>query len=80
VVRTCRDTSSIVVTVPKAKRDLLQQSLYLERDKAALLDELARTTLIPKAVLLRKAVDALLEVNGLLSKPKRIMRRPTTVQ
>jgi hypothetical protein len=61
---------------------LLQQSIYLERDKAALLDQLAQTTLIPKAVLLRKAVDALLEVNGLLPKPRppRAMRRPTTVQ
>jgi hypothetical protein len=65
----------------KAKRELLQQSIYLERDKAALLDQLAQTTLIPKAVLLRKAVDALLEVNGLLPKPRpRAMRRPTTVQ
>jgi Ribbon-helix-helix domain len=69
------------VHVPKAKRDLLQQSIYLERDKAVLLDQLAQTTLIPKAVLLRKAVDALLEVNGLLSKPRqRPMKRPTTVQ
>jgi hypothetical protein len=65
----------------KAKRELLQQSIYLERDKAALLDQLAKTTLIPKAVLLRKAVDALLEVNGLLGKTQpRPMRRPTTVQ
>jgi predicted DNA-binding protein len=67
--------------VAKAKRELLQQSIYLEREKAALLDQLAKTTLIPKAVLLRKAVDALLEVNGLLAKPRpRPMRRPTTVQ
>jgi hypothetical protein len=65
----------------KAKRELLQQSIYLERDKAALLDQLAKTTLIPKAVLLRKAVDALLEVNGLLPKAQpRPMRRSTTVQ
>jgi hypothetical protein len=67
--------------VAKAKRELLQQSIYLERDKAALLDQLAQTTLIPKAVLLRKAVDALLEINGLLSKPApRAMKRTTTVQ
>jgi hypothetical protein len=47
--------------------------------KAALLDTLAETTLIPKAVLLRKAVDALLEVNGLLPKPRHLptKRRPT---
>jgi Ribbon-helix-helix domain len=78
-MRTSRDASSIVPSVARAKRELLQQSIYLEPDKAALLDQLSRSTLIPKAVLLRKAVDALLEVNGLLPKP-RAMRRPTTVQ
>jgi hypothetical protein len=65
----------------KAKRDLLQQSIYLEPAKAALLDQLSETTLIPKAVLLRKAVDALLEINGLLSKPRRPTgKRPPTMQ
>jgi hypothetical protein len=65
----------------KARRGLLQQSIYLEPEKAALLDTLARTTLIAKAVLLRKAVDALLEVNGLLPKPRRATtRRHPTVQ
>lgn len=65
----------------KAKRNLLQQSIYLEPEKAALLDTLAETTLIPKAVLLRKAVDALLEVNGLLPKPRAVAaKRPPTVQ
>jgi hypothetical protein len=65
----------------RAKRDLLQQSIYLERDKAQLLDQLAATTLIPKAVLLRKAVDALLEVNGLLPKPRRLTsKRPLMMQ
>jgi hypothetical protein len=65
--------------VARAKRHLLQQSIYLEAMKAALLDTLAETTLIPKAVLLRKAVDALLEVNGLLPKPRHLptKRRPT---
>jgi hypothetical protein len=67
--------------VGNAKRDLLQQSIYLEPEKAALLDQLSETTLIPKAVLLRKAVDALLEVNGLLPKPRRpTTRRPPTMQ
>jgi hypothetical protein len=67
--------------VARAKRDLLQQSIYLEPDKAALLATLSQTTLIPKAVLLRKAVDALLEVNGLLPKPRRVTgKRPPTVQ
>jgi Ribbon-helix-helix domain len=67
--------------VAKARRNLVQQSIYLETEKAALLQQLAETTLIPKAVLLRKAVDALLEVNGLLPKPRRpIAKRPLTVQ
>jgi len=67
--------------VAKAKRDLVQQSIYLEPEKAALLATLSHTTLIPKAVLLRKAVDALLEVNGLLVKPRRLpTKRSPTVQ
>jgi Ribbon-helix-helix domain len=65
----------------QARRNLVQQSIYLEPEKSALLAQLASTTLIPKAVLLRKAVDALLEVNGLLPKPRRaIAKRPQTVQ
>jgi len=36
------------------------QSLYLEPDKAELLDGLAAESRIPKAVLLREAVDDLL--------------------
>lgn len=67
--------------VAKAGRTLLQQSIYLEPEKARLLGQLSQTTLIPKAVLLRKAVDALLEVNGLLAKPRRpIAKRPLMVQ
>ena len=67
--------------VARTKRELVQQSIYLEPEKAALLATLSQTTLIPKAVLLRKAVDALLEVNGLLSKPRRMgTKRPVTVQ
>ena len=65
----------------RAKRDLVQQSIYLEPEKAALLATLSESSLIPKAVLLRKAVDALLEVNGLLPKPRRLpTKRPPTVQ
>jgi len=41
-------------------RKLHQQPIYLEPDKAALLDELAAETRVPKAVLLREAVDDLL--------------------
>jgi hypothetical protein len=67
--------------VARTKRDLLQQSIYLEPKKAALLATLSQSTLIPKAVLLRKAVDALLEVNGLLPKPRRLpTKRPPTMQ
>jgi hypothetical protein len=47
------------------------QSLYLEKDKAALLDELAEETRIPKAVLLREAVDDLLIKYKKLKVPKR---------
>lgn len=37
-----------------------QQAIYLDHDKAKLLDELAAETRIAKAVLLRDAVDLLL--------------------
>ena len=53
------------------KRDKHQQALYLEHDRAKLLDELAAETRIPKAVLLREAVDMLLTHYGKLSTPKR---------
>jgi hypothetical protein len=48
-----------------APREMHQQSLYLEPEKAALLDKLAKRTRIPKAVLLREAVDLLLGIQGL---------------
>lgn len=41
-----------------------QQALYLDHDKARLLDELSAETRIPKAVLLREAVDDLLVKHG----------------
>lgn len=42
----------------KTKRH--QQALYLDHEKAALLDELARESRIARAILLREAVDDLL--------------------
>ena len=53
----------------KTKRH--QQALYLDHDKAALLNDLARQTKIPRAVLLRDAVDDLLIKHKLLKVPKR---------
>jgi len=50
-------------------RKLHSQTIYLEPDRAALLDELAIETRIPKAVLLREAVDDLLMKHGKLRKP-----------
>lgn len=44
-----------------ATRKMTMQSLYLEPKKAEELDALAARTRIPKAVLLREAVDDLLE-------------------
>ena len=54
-----------------AKRNYAQQPLYLEPGKAELLDELSGTTRIPKAVLLREAVDDLLVKHGLMKASKR---------
>ncbi|MGE0444948.1 MAG: ribbon-helix-helix domain-containing protein [Vicinamibacterales bacterium] len=42
------------------------QPLYLDPDKAELLDRLAAETRIPKAVLLREAVDDLLTKHKML--------------
>lgn len=47
------------------------QSIYLDHDKAAVLDELAAETRIPKAELLREAVDDLLVKHKKLKVPKR---------
>jgi hypothetical protein len=49
-------------------RRLNLQSLYLEPEKADLLDALATETRIAKAVLLREAVDDLLTKHGKLKK------------
>jgi hypothetical protein len=47
-----------------------QQAIYLDHDKAKLLDKLAVQTRLPKQVLLRDAVDLLLAQHKLL-KPAR---------
>ena len=47
-----------------APRRMNQQALYLTPEKAELLDQLASETRIPKAVLLREAVDDLLTKHG----------------
>jgi hypothetical protein len=47
-----------------------QQSIYLDHDKAALLDRLSKDTRVPKQEYLREAVDLLLKRYKLL-KPKR---------
>jgi predicted DNA-binding protein len=44
----------------KEHRTQRQQSIYLEHEKAALLDTLSEQTRIPKAELMREAIDDLL--------------------
>ncbi len=56
-------------------RKLHTQSLYLEATKAELLDRLAKQSRIPKAVLLREAVDDLLAKYKLLDVPGRKARK-----
>ncbi len=46
------------------------QSLYLEPDRAELLDKLSAKVRIPKAVLLREAVDDLLIKHKMLRAPR----------
>jgi predicted DNA-binding protein len=48
-----------------------QQSIYLDHDKAKLLDELSKRTRLAKQVLLRDAVDLLLKEHGMLRPMKR---------
>jgi hypothetical protein len=48
----------------KTKRH--QQAIYLDHDKAQLLDKLAKLRRLPKQALMRDAVDLLLEKYGLL--------------
>jgi predicted DNA-binding protein len=49
-------------------RNLHSQPIYLEPEKAALLNELSAETRIPKAALLREAVDDLLAKHGKVKK------------
>lgn len=53
----------------KTKRH--QQAIYLDHDKANLLNQLAAKTRLPKQVLMRDAVDLLLKKHKLLKVPKR---------
>lgn len=55
----------------KPNRTKRSQPLYLEPEKADLLDVLAAESRIPKAVLLREAVDDLLVKHKVLKAPKR---------
>jgi hypothetical protein len=52
-------------------RKLRGQPIYLEPDKADLLDELSAKTRIPKAALLREAVDDLLLKHRMMRTSKR---------
>jgi predicted DNA-binding protein len=52
-------------------RKLHQQAIYLEPDRAEMLDLLSAETRIPKASLLREAVDDLLIKHKVLKAPKR---------
>jgi len=54
-----------------APRKLHSQSIYLEPEKADLLDRLAKETRIAKAVLLREAVEDLLIKYAKLRAPTR---------
>ncbi len=58
------------VATKKPTRLKHSQLLYLELDRAVLLDELAKETRIAKAVLLREAVDDLLVKYRKLKVPK----------
>ncbi len=51
-----------------------QQAIYLDHDKADLLDELSAETRIPKAALMREAIDDLLVKYGKL----KARRKPTS--
>ncbi len=49
----------------------IQQPMYLDADRAALLDELSRESRVPKAVYIREAIEDLLIKHGKLKAPKR---------
>lgn len=49
----------------------IQQPMYLDAEKLALLDKLSARTRIPKAALVREAIDDLLVKHKVLKAPKR---------
>lgn len=51
------------------------QSLYLDLDRAALLDELKEETRLPKEILVREAVDDLLVKYGKLKPVEPVARK-----
>ena len=55
----------------KTERSFHMQSIYLEPGKAEALDALSESTRIPKAALLREAVDDLLTKYRRVKGPKR---------
>ena len=60
-----------MATKKKAPRRLkAMDSSYLEPDRRELLDKLVAKTRVPRAVLLREAVDDLLVKHRMLRKPK----------
>jgi hypothetical protein len=59
-----------------APRKLIAQPIYLEPGKADLLNTLAASTRIPKAALLREAVDDLLAKHGATKAPKSLKKSP----
>ena len=61
----------LTYTQEMTPRRLIQQPLYLEPEKFDLLKQLAEQTRIPRAVLMREAIDDLLVKHKLLRKPKR---------
>jgi hypothetical protein len=61
----------VVSAMATTKRLKVMQALYLERDRTDMLDELAADMEIPKAVLLREAVDDLLVKYKALKPTKR---------
>jgi predicted DNA-binding protein len=61
-------------TLTVTPRKLHAQPIYLELEKAELLDELSADTRISKAALLREAVDDLLTKHGKLKKAPRLKK------
>jgi predicted DNA-binding protein len=47
-----------------------QQAIYLDQEKAALLDELSARTRVPKQAYMREAIDDLLAKYKMLKPPK----------